>query len=147
MTTDKYQLVSIYLNEADKWDHHPLHLEILQFLSTPGVRAAPCYGDWRALPRERGIVTTSLVDVGSKLPVVVQFVEASVKVEEVMPTLRRMAGKRLITVQEIQVVPASADLIGSGTRDAGTIRGSGYGTWDTGMKRRFAFAIPYGSEA
>ena len=52
-----------------------------------------------------GIVTTSLVDVGSKLPVVVQFVEASAKVDEVMPTLRRMAGKRLITVQEVQVVP------------------------------------------
>jgi PII-like signaling protein len=38
--------------------------------------------------------------------VVVQFVEASAKVDEVMPTLRRMAGKRLITLQEIQVVPA-----------------------------------------
>jgi PII-like signaling protein len=53
-----------------------------------------------------GIVTTSLVDVGSKLPVVVHFVEKVEKVDEVMPTLRRMAGKRLITVQEIQVVPA-----------------------------------------
>lgn len=50
-----------------------------------------------------GIVTTSLVDVGSKLPVVVRFVEACVKVDEVMPTLRRMAGKRLITVQEVQI--------------------------------------------
>jgi len=48
-------------------------------------------------------VTTSLVDVGSKLPVVVRFVEACVKVDEVMPTLRRMAGKRLITVQEVQI--------------------------------------------
>jgi hypothetical protein len=46
-----------------------------------------------------------LVDVGSKLPVVVQFVERSDKVAEVMPTLRRMAGKRLITVQEVQVIP------------------------------------------
>jgi len=53
-----------------------------------------------------GIVTTSLVDIGSKLPVVVQFVESSLKVDEVMPTLRHMAGKRLITVQEVQIVPA-----------------------------------------
>jgi len=51
-------------------------------------------------------VTTSLVDIGSKLPVVVQFVESSLKVDEVMPTLRHMAGKRLITVQEVQIVPA-----------------------------------------
>jgi len=52
-----------------------------------------------------GIVNTSLVDVGSKLPVLMQFVERSEKVDEVMPTLRRMAGKRLITVQEVQIVP------------------------------------------
>ena len=43
--------------------------------------------------------------MGSKLPIVVHFVERLEKVDEVMPTLRRMAGKRLITVQEIQVVP------------------------------------------
>lgn len=47
----------------------------------------------------------SLVDIGSKLPVVVQFVEASAKIAEVMPTLWRMAGKRLITLQEVEIVP------------------------------------------
>jgi PII-like signaling protein len=40
------------------------------------------------------------------LPVVAHFVEKAEKVNEVMPTLRRMAGKRLITVHEVQVVPA-----------------------------------------
>jgi PII-like signaling protein len=46
-----------------------------------------------------------LVDVGSKLPVIVQLIERSEKVAEVMPTLRRMAGNRLITLQEVQIVP------------------------------------------
>ena len=54
----------------------------------------------------RGIVTRSLVDVGYELPVVIQFVERSEKVAEVMPTLRRMADTRSITLQEAQVVPA-----------------------------------------
>ena len=105
MTTDKYQLVSIYLSEADKWEHHPLHLELLKFLHHAGCAGGTVVRGLAGFTRGGGIVTTSLVDVGSKLPVVVQFVETSVKVEEVMPTLRRMAGKRLITVQEVQVVP------------------------------------------
>jgi PII-like signaling protein len=46
------------------------------------------------------------VDVGYELPVVIQFVERSEKVAEVMPTLRRMADTRSITLQEAQVVPA-----------------------------------------
>jgi PII-like signaling protein len=106
MTTDKYQLVSIYLNEADKWKHHPLHLELLKYLFESGCAGGTVLRGLAGFTKGAGIVTTSLVDVGSKLPVVVQFVEASAKVDEVMPTLRQMAGKRLITVQEIQVVPA-----------------------------------------
>ena len=106
MTTDKYQLVSIYLNEADKWDHHPLDLEILKFLHKSGCAGGTVVRGLAGFTKGGGIVTTSLVDIGSKLPVVVHFVEASAKVDEVMPTLRRMAGTRLITVQEVQVVPA-----------------------------------------
>ena len=106
MATEKYQLVSIYLNEADKWEHHPLDLALLRFLHHAGCAGGTVVRGLAGFTKGGGIVTTSLVDVGSKLPVVVQFVEASDKVKEVMPTLRRMAGKRLITVQEVQVVPA-----------------------------------------
>jgi PII-like signaling protein len=107
MTTDKYQLVSIYLNEADKWEHRPLDLEILEFLYHSGCAGGTVLRGLAGFTKGDGMVTTSLVDVGCKLPVVVQFVEASVKVAEVMPTLRRMAGRRLITVQEVQIVPAN----------------------------------------
>jgi uncharacterized protein len=103
MATDKYLLVSIYLNEADKWEHHPLDLEILKFLHHSGCAGGTVVRGLAGFTKGGGIVTTSLVDVGSKLPVVVQFVETSLKVDEVMPTLRRMAGKskRLIIVQEV----------------------------------------------
>jgi hypothetical protein len=108
MTTDKYQLVSIYLNEADKWEHHPLHLELLKFLWHSGCAGGTVLRGLAGFTKGGEIVTTSLVDVGSKLPVVVQFVERSDKVAEVMPTLRRMARKRLITIEEVQVVPPDA---------------------------------------
>lgn len=110
MTTDKYLLVSIYLNEADQWEHRPLHLELLRFLHRSDCSGGTVLRGLAGFTKEAGIVTTSLVDVGSKLPVVVQFVERSEKVDEVMPILRRMAGKRLITVQEVQVIPPD-DLI------------------------------------
>ena len=105
MATDKYQLVSIYLNEADKWEHHPLDMEILKYLHHSGCAGGTVLRGLAGFTKGGGIVSTSLVDVGSKLPLVVQFVEASAKIDEVMPTLRRMAGKRLITVQEVQIVP------------------------------------------
>jgi PII-like signaling protein len=93
------------LNEADKWDHHPLDFEILKFLYHSGCASGTVLRGLAGFTKGGGIVTTSLVDVGSKLPVVVHFVERLERVEEVMPTLTRMAGKRLITVHEVQIVP------------------------------------------
>jgi PII-like signaling protein len=103
MSTDKYLLVSIYLNEADKWEHRPLDLEILKYLYDSGCAGGTVIRGLAGFTKGGGVVTTSIVDIGSKLPVVVQFVEAAAKVDEVMPTLRRMAGKskRLIIVQEV----------------------------------------------
>ena len=80
-------------------------LEILKFLYHSGCAGGTVLRGLAGFTKGDGIVTTSLVDIGSKLPVVVQFVEAAAKVDEVMPTLRRMSGTRLITTQEIQVVP------------------------------------------
>jgi hypothetical protein len=101
----QYQLVSIYLNEADQWQHRPLHLEILHFLYRSGCAGGTVLRGLGGFTAESGVVTTSLVDVGSKLPVVVQFIDRAEKVAEVLPTLRRLAGQRLLTVQEVQVVP------------------------------------------
>lgn len=101
-----YQLVSIFLNEADQWEHRPLHLEILAFLHHAGCSGGTALRGVAGFTAGAGVVSPSLLEVGSKLPVVVQFVDRAEKVAEVMPTMRRMAGRRLITVQDIQVVPA-----------------------------------------
>lgn len=100
-----YQLVSIYLNEVDEWESRPLYLAILHFLNKSGCTGGTVLRGLAGFTAGLGVVTTSLVDVGRKLPLVVQFVDRAEKVAEVLPALRRMAGQRLITLQEVQVAP------------------------------------------
>lgn len=99
-----YQLVSIYLNEGDEWEGKPRHLEILRFLHRSGCAGGTVLRGLAGFTAA-GVVTTALVDVGGKLPLVVQFIDREEKVNEVMPALRRMAGERLVTVQEVKVLP------------------------------------------
>ncbi|MBI4005052.1 MAG: DUF190 domain-containing protein [Gammaproteobacteria bacterium] len=94
--------VSIYINEADEWQHRPLHLEILNMLHKHGLAGGTVLRAVAGFTGHGGVQTTSLVDAGGKLPLVVEFIDTADAVERVMPFLRNMAGKRLITRQQVQ---------------------------------------------
>ena len=98
------KLVSIYINEADKWRKRPLHLEILKMLHAEGLAGGTVLRAVAGFTGGEGVQTTSLVDAGGKLPLVVQFVDTAESIERVMPGLREMAQDRMITLQDLEVV-------------------------------------------
>lgn len=99
------KLVSIYINEADEWQRKPLHLEILRFLHAQGVAGGTVVRAVAGFTGAGGVQTTSLVDAGGRLPLVVQFVDSEVNVTRVLPRLREMARQRLIILQDVERVP------------------------------------------
>lgn len=96
--------ITIYINEADEWQHRPLYLEFLEMLYAEGLSGGTVLRGVAGFTGAGGIETSSLVDAGSKLPLVIEFVDSVENVERIMPTIRRMAGKRLITREEIEIV-------------------------------------------
>jgi hypothetical protein len=99
------RLVSIYINEADEWHRKPLHLEILKLLHAEGLAGGTVVRAVAGFTGRGGVQTTSLVDAGGKLPLVVQFVDSAEDVARVLPRLRELARDRLITVHDVEVVP------------------------------------------
>lgn len=98
-----HHIVSVYLNESDRWERKLLHVEILKFLQKSGCAGGTVL---RGLAGFTAGARKLTLPAGSrgKLPVVVQFIDVPEKVGEVLPTLQKMAGTRLITVQPIEVV-------------------------------------------
>jgi hypothetical protein len=99
------KLVSVYISEADEWHRKPLHLEILKALHAAGLAGGTVVRTVAGFTGGGGVQTTSLVDAGGKLPLVVQFVDSEANVARVLPRLREMAPGRLITVHDVEVVP------------------------------------------
>ncbi|MFC1859544.1 DUF190 domain-containing protein [Thermodesulfobacteriota bacterium] len=97
--------VSVYINEADKWRRRPLHLEILKMLHSEGLAGGTVVRAVAGFTGGGGVQTTSLVDLGGKLPLVVQFVDSEENIFRVLKRLREMAPKRLITIQDIEIIP------------------------------------------
>ena len=94
--------ISVYINEADEWRRRPLHLEVLRMLHERGIAGGTVLRAVAGFTGKGGVETTSLVDAGGKLPLVIEFIDAAEKVETVLPELRRMVGTRLIVRQRVE---------------------------------------------
>jgi PII-like signaling protein len=95
--------ISVYINEADEWHRRPLHLEVLRMLHERGLAGGTVLHAVAGFTGGGGVETTSLVDAGSRLPLVIEFIDAAEKVARVMPELRKMVGKRLIVRERVEV--------------------------------------------
>ena len=105
MTDKVYQQVSVYINEGDEWKHRPLHLEILSMLYKEGMAGGTVVRGVAGFTGAEGVHSTSLVDAGGKLPLVVHFIDTEEKIQRILPLLREMTRHRLITIQPIEVIP------------------------------------------
>ena len=101
--------VSIYLNEADKWQKKPLHLAILEYLRSENVAGATVMHAVAGFTGRGNVTTTTLVDAGGKLPVVVIFIDTDEHVSRVMPKLKEMAAHRLIVREDVSIEQGSLE--------------------------------------
>ena len=93
--------VTLYLNEADKWHHRPLHLEVLNYLRQEGVYAATAMHAVAGFLGRHPVESTHLVDAGGRLPVIVIFVDTDEHVNRVLPALKEMAAHRLMVRENV----------------------------------------------
>ena len=101
--------ITIYLNEADEWQRRPLHLEILDYLRKENVAGATVFHAVAGFTGRSRVQTTSLVEAGGKLPLVIIFVDTDEHVNRVLPKLREMAAHRLIVRENVVIEQGSLD--------------------------------------
>ncbi len=101
--------ITIYLNEADQWQHRPLHLEILKYLREENVAGATVFHAVAGFTGRSRVKTSSLVDAGGQLPVVIVFVDSEEHVQRVLPKLREMASHRLIVRENVVIEQGSLE--------------------------------------
>lgn len=101
--------VSIYLNEADEWKGKPLHLEILNYLRAENAAGATVLHAVAGFTGRSRVKTSSLVEAGGKLPLIVTFIDTDEHVSRMLPRLREMAAHRLIVRENVVIEQGSLD--------------------------------------
>src|ERR1041384_3859259 len=95
--------ISIYLSEADEWHHRPLHLELLKYLREQQIAGATVLHAVAGFTGRGRVKTSTLVDAGGKLPLVLIFVDTAEHVERVLRTIKQMSGQRLIVRENVTI--------------------------------------------
>lgn len=101
--------VTMYLTESDQWHGKPLHLEILHLLRRENVAGASAFHAVAGFQGRNNVHTSSLVEAGDNLPVVIIFVDYEEHISRVLPTLREMAPHRLIVRENVVIEQGSLD--------------------------------------
>jgi uncharacterized protein len=93
--------VSVYLDEADQWRHRPLHLEMLKYLREREVAGATVLHTVAGFTGHGRVKTSSLVDAGGKLPLLLTFIDTEEHATEILQHIREMAPHRLIVSEKV----------------------------------------------
>lgn len=100
----KAKRVRIYTNEGDLVGRTPTYLAIVQFLQRENAAGASVFRAVEGFGGAGVLHTTHLVDVLQRLPLVVEWVDAPERVDRLLPHIKEMVARGLITVEEVAVV-------------------------------------------
>lgn len=96
--------VAIYVAEDQQYHGSAAYAAILDFLFFRGVSGATVTRGIAGFGSHHHLHADRLVDLATRLPVKIEFIDASPKVEELLPKLQEMAGSGLIEMQDTTVV-------------------------------------------
>ena len=97
-------LMRIHIGESDKWHEKLLYEAIVQLLRTEGfsgvtvLRGVGGYGSTSVYHTEK------ILRLSQDLPIVLESVEFSERIEQILPKLDEMIGGGLITLEKVRVI-------------------------------------------
>jgi PII-like signaling protein len=103
LSAGKAKKVSIYLSEGST--HHGIstYSSILDFLFFRGVSGATVLKGVAGFGADHHIHSASSVEISDRLPLKIEFIETSEKVDELLGKLEEMIGSGMIEIQETTV--------------------------------------------
>jgi PII-like signaling protein len=108
LTSGPAKKVVIYVAEDQQYHGTAAYAAILDFLFFRGVSGATVTRGIAGFGADHHLHTTRLVDLATRLPVKVDFIETPEKVEELLPKLQAMVGEGLIEMHDTTIVKPGA---------------------------------------
>lgn len=96
-------LLRVYINETDKYKGKSLSQAIVEFLREKGIAGATVIHGVTGYGAHSAIHTSKVLRLSEDLPVIIQTVDTSEKLDKIIPELEGMIKEGLIITQKVHV--------------------------------------------
>jgi PII-like signaling protein len=98
------QLLRIFIGESDRWHGRPLAEAIVRTAREAGLAGATVLRGVEGFGANSRIHTTKILRLSEDLPVVIEIVDQTERIQAILPTLDAMVGEGLITLERVHVI-------------------------------------------
>src|SRR6201984_2612784 len=108
MTHEKFEgertLMRIHIGESDKWHGKPLYEAIVQLLRKEGFSGVTVLRGVAGYGGSSVYHTDKILRLSQDLPVLLEVVQFSDRIEQILPRLDEMVDGGLITLEKVRVI-------------------------------------------
>ncbi|MEI6077418.1 MAG: DUF190 domain-containing protein [Verrucomicrobiota bacterium] len=97
-------LLRIYLGESDRWQHQPLYEAIVLAARAQQLAGATVLRGPMGFGQTSRLHTAKLLSLSVDLPLVIEIVDSEAKIHAFLPTLEKMLGGGLVTLEKVEVL-------------------------------------------
>lgn len=102
-------LLRIFVGESDLWHHKPLYEAIVLKARELGLAGATVLRGPMGFGLHSRLHTVKLLRLSEDLPMVIEIVDSSEKIEAFLPHIDEMVKEGLVTLEKVRVIKYRAD--------------------------------------
>jgi PII-like signaling protein len=100
---DDRRLLRIYIGESDSWEHRPLYEELVRVARERGLAGATVLRGIEGFGASSHLHTSRILRLSEDLPLVVEIVDTTEKIEAFVEEIDVMIGDGLVTIERVEV--------------------------------------------
>ena len=97
-------LLRVFLGESDRWEHIPLYEAIVMAARAAHLAGATVLRGPMGFGKSSRLHTAKILRLSTDLPLVIEIVDSEEKINAFLPTLDRMMGGGLVTLEKVRVL-------------------------------------------
>jgi len=97
-------LLRIFIGESDRWEHRPLYEAIVLKAREMHLAGATVLRGPMGFGQSSRLHTAKILRLSTDLPIVIEIVDSDQKINAFLPTLEKMIGGGLVTMEKVTVI-------------------------------------------